>query len=258
MDVFVLWFAFRRPINPRTVLRRLRVVGIKPYRPKNGYILTNRHKAVRLNWAQEHARWTRRQWGSVVFSDESKFNVHHHDGRIRVFRSKGERFQDSCVSKVNRGGGGSVHVWAGISQFNKTELVVLHGNVTARSYIDNVLRPVLLPFLRDNFRGRNPIFQQDNAPAHRAHLTTNFLRENAVECLKWPALSPDMSPIEDVWDELGRRLRSLRNPPRTVNELTESLIGVWNGIPQDTIANLVLSMRRIFFLVWVLRLCSTI
>ena len=67
------------------------------------------------------------------------------------------------MRKRNRGGGGSVHVRAGITQFNKTNLVISNGNVNARRYIDDVLRPVALPFLGQNYRRGNFIYQLDNA-----------------------------------------------------------------------------------------------
>ena len=175
-------------------------------------ILTNRHKAQRLNWARAHLRLNRRQWGSVLFTDESKFNVQNCDGRARVYRERAQRFSEDCVQKRNRGGGSSVHVWAGSTQFHTTDLVILHGNVNARRYIDNVLRPVALPFLRQNYRRRNIIYQHDNAPAHTARPTAYFLAANGIQELDWPPLFPDMSPIEHVWNELGRRIGARRQP----------------------------------------------
>ena len=65
---------------------------------------------------------------------------------VTVYRERGQRFSENYVQKRNRGGGGSVHVWAGITQFNKTNLIILNGNLNARHYIDNVLRPVPLTF----------------------------------------------------------------------------------------------------------------
>lgn len=116
------------------------------------------------------------------------------DGRTRVYRQRGERFSENCVQKRNRGGGGgSVHVWAGITQFNKTDLVILNGNVNARRYIDNVLRPVALPFLQQNYRRGNFIYQHDNAPAHSARLTVNFLATNRIPVLDWPSVSRHVS-----------------------------------------------------------------
>jgi transposase len=180
----------------------------------------------------------------VIFSDESKFNVSNSDGRVRVYRNKGERFLDKCVQKRNKWGGGGVHVWAGITRFNKTELVVLERNVSGRSYVEDVLQPVLLPFVRRLFPQRRCIFQQDNAPAHTSRRATEFLRQNNIDVLDWPSLSPDMSPIEHVWDELSRRIR-LRHPqPRNVNELRQALLDEWTNIPLERISTIVLSMRR--------------
>ena len=52
------------------------------------------HRAARLQWAQRHFRWGRQQLARVLFSDESRFNLGHHDGRIRDFRRRGERFAE--------------------------------------------------------------------------------------------------------------------------------------------------------------------
>ena len=87
--------------------------------------LTARHRAARLKWAQPHFRWGRQQWARVLFSDESRFNLSHHDGRIRVFRRIGERFADNCLIERDRFGGGSVMVCGGIMGRRKTSLIVV-------------------------------------------------------------------------------------------------------------------------------------
>jgi len=234
----------RRPFHPKTVRRRLRNVGLYCRRPAKGVILTDRHKAERLRWATTYHRYTQRQWGMVLFSDESKFNVSHCDGRKRVYRLKGERFKDNCVLKWDRWGGGSVHVWGGITRNEKTELVVLERNVTAETYINDVLDPVVIPFMRRHFQRGRGILQQDNAPAHRARRTTIHLQQNDVNVMPWPALSPDMAHIEHVWDELGRRVRARVPPPADVRQLRDALLEEWNNLPQQRITNIVSSMRR--------------
>ena len=74
-------------ISKQTVLRRLRQARqpIRPRRPYIGQVLISRHRAARLQWAQWHFRWGRQQWAWVLFSDESRFNSSHHDGRILEF-----------------------------------------------------------------------------------------------------------------------------------------------------------------------------
>ena len=74
-------------ISKHTVLRRLKKARqpIRPRRRYVGQVLTARHRAASLQWAQRHFRWGRQQWARVIFSDESRFNLSHHDGRIRFF-----------------------------------------------------------------------------------------------------------------------------------------------------------------------------
>ena len=86
--------------------------------------------------------------------------------------------------------------------------------------------------------------QHDNARSHVARVVTDFLTQQNVNVLPWPAVSPDLSPIEHAWDEMERRLRQLPNQPVTLAELSRALVRIWNGIPQAFFNNLVGSMRR--------------
>jgi transposase len=87
----------------------------------------------------------------------------------------------------------------------------------------------------------NGLLQHDNA---RPRLVTNFLQENNINVMDWPSLSPDLAPIEHLWDELGRRVYARRLPPATVQQLEQALIQEWQRIPQNSIKSEVLSMRR--------------
>ena len=78
---------FRRFVNPETIRRILKSSLIRCRHPYKG-LMTQRHRAGRLTWARAHARWTR-QWGTVLFSDESKFNVSFADGRLWVWQQTG-------------------------------------------------------------------------------------------------------------------------------------------------------------------------
>ena len=101
------------------------------------------------------------------------------DGRATVWRRQDERYADCCVREFSRCGGGSVMVWGGISWRYKTPLVVIEGNLTARRYIDEVLEPVIVPFLQNH--ADVMLYQQDNARPHSARLTSGFLVQNNVQ-----------------------------------------------------------------------------
>ena len=182
-----------RPINGNTVSRLLAENGLRSRRPYTGQILLPRHRQARLAWANAHSRWPRQRWQTVLFTDESKFNLSYSDGRRRVFRRTGERYADCCVVEVNRFGGGGLMVWAGISRNFKTDLHIVRGRLNAAAYRDNILQPIVVPFMRNNGL---TLLQQDNARPYTAMLTTDFLRQQGVNVMPWPSLSPDHNPME--------------------------------------------------------------
>jgi hypothetical protein len=87
-------------------------------------------------------------------------------------------------------------------------------------------------------------FQEDNARPHKAKVTIAFREENALRTLPWPAQSPDLNPIENLWAEIKRRLHNLKQKPSNIDELEKCVEKVWRAIPNETIENLVDSMPR--------------
>ena len=94
-------------------------------------------------------------------------------------------------------------VWGSITGNIKTDFVVVQGNLNAQCYV-NLQNNNLLPFMQ-NF-GPGLTFKHDNARPHTALVNTNFLAQNNMNVLSWPALSPDMNPIEHIWMSLVEEL----------------------------------------------------
>ena len=82
----------------------------------------------------------------------------------------------------------------------------------------------------------------DNARPHVARICRQFLNRNNVNVLPWPAVSPDMNPIEHIWDYLGRKFRARVNV-HNLRDLENALIQEWNNIPNVVIRRYVRSMR---------------
>ena len=161
-------------------------------------------------------------WKSISGVPPSCCRCCRADGRRRVYRRRWERFADACVVERDRFGGGSVMVWGGIAHGIKSQLIIVAGNMTAVRYRDEILRPVAVPLVQQ----RNLILQQDNARPHVARVCQDFLANNNIAPLAWPPYSPDLTPIEHMWDELDRRVRKRRNPPATLAQLRWSMNGI--------------------------------
>ena len=177
----------------------------------------------------------------VTFSDESRFCLRHIDGRVHVWRRNGECHAEVNVQPRHAYNGGSVMVWAGVTADRRTDLVVVSGILTGR-YIDEILRPHVVPFLRP--MGNNSIFKDDNARPHRERIVDGFLQANNVKHLEWPAMSPDLSCIEHVWDVLGKAVQKRMIEHSTMADLLRFLGEEWQRIPQATIWKLAFSTRK--------------
>ncbi|KAK7902220.1 hypothetical protein WMY93_018989 [Mugilogobius chulae] len=90
----------------------------------------------------------------------------------------------------------------------------------------------------------NFIFMDDNAPAHRGRIIRERLLETGVPQMEWTAISPDLSPIKNPWDQLSHRVEARNSAPQTLSDLRAALQEEWNVMPQQTISCLVNSMRR--------------
>ncbi|GFT87758.1 transposable element Tc1 transposase [Trichonephila clavipes] len=87
-------------------------------------------------------------------------------------------------------------------------------------------------------------FHRDNAPCHRTVAAEQLLESEDIERMDWPARSPDLNPIEHVWDFLGRRLAARTLPPVTIKEIRLALQDEWAAMPQQLIDTIILSMGR--------------
>lgn len=122
-----------------------------------------------------------------------------------------------------------VMVWGCFSFFGTGRLAVIQGTMTAAKY-KLTLDQYLLPQIDEWYGGEEVIFQQDNAPCHKAASVKSFLEDREISTMQWPPYSPDLSPIENLWAILKRKLhvKSLTS----VQQLTNHLTDLWANDPQ--------------------------
>ncbi len=129
-------------------------------------------------------------------------------------------------------------VWAGLCYGQRTQVCFIDGILNAQRYRDEILRPIVVPFIHNH----HLMLQHDNARPHVARICTQFLEAENIPVLAWPAYSPNMSPIEHVWDALDRHIRQRVPVPANIQQLHTAIEEEWTNIPQATINNLIISI----------------
>ncbi|GFT09812.1 transposable element Tcb2 transposase [Trichonephila clavipes] len=232
-----------RPISRFTVSRRLHGGGLFARRSVRCVPLTPAHRRRRSLWCREHRNWRDNEWGRVLFTDESRFSLSSDSHRILIWREQGSCNHPSNIIERDRYGGRGVLAWGGIMLGSRTDLHIFDaGSVNGTRYCNEILFPYVRLFR--GAMGLQFLFMDDNAPCHRTVAAEHLLESEDIERMDWPARSPDLNPIEHVWDFLGRRLAARTLPPVTIRELRLALQDEWAAMPQQLIDTLILSMGR--------------
>ncbi|KAK7109992.1 hypothetical protein V1264_013934 [Littorina saxatilis] len=135
-------------------------------------------------------------------------------------------------------------VWGCISHDCKLDLVTIRGNLTGDQFLRHVMEPVVVTHFDNHPLATRPVYMDDNARPHRSRAVVDYLQNNAVTTLPWPAMSPDLNPLEHVWDILGRRIQALQPPVQTLRELEAALYREWLQVTREQIRRLTGGMRR--------------
>jgi len=167
-------------------------------------------------------------WSRVIFSDESKVEIGL-DNRVYIWRRAGEEWLPASTSPPPRKRLG-VLIWGCITFNGLGTLDFVEGDINALKYID-ILEDNLWPVVARYFPQNNSIFQDDNAPIHRAREVMEYRVENKIKTLLWPAQSPDLNIIENVWQRLKRELQNDATCIATVDDLKARIRHLWENLP---------------------------
>ncbi|KAG6948420.1 hypothetical protein JG687_00015486 [Phytophthora cactorum] len=200
------------PCSTRTIHRLVTRVDWLDYsKMDNTLSLMKEHKLARVEWAK---RMVVRPdaWEQIIFSDEKKFNLDGPDG-LR-------------------------HYWRDVHRPARQTVRQQNGE----HYIHTVSE-YMLPFAHLHY-GLDYIYQQDNASIHQSHLTKEFFEEEGITMLNWPARSPDLNSIENVWTMMARYVYANGRQYDNVASLTAAILESWEAVEQSYLNKLVASMPR--------------
>ncbi|MBW0561445.1 hypothetical protein O181_101160 [Austropuccinia psidii MF-1] len=178
-----------------------------------------------LTFAQDFGHWTLQQWAQIIWMDESSFKLGKKSDQVRVWRTTQEKY------------------------ITKGPLVFLDGTQTAAMFIEQVYKPHLRPFYNymvnaPYIRTHNCIaMMEDGTPIHTAQISKKWRATNQIDKLPWPAHSPDLNPIENVWKVL-KTCVTKHNQPRKMDELHAAIQSAWDDLSPAFFEKLLIGMHK--------------
>lgn len=231
-------------ISTSTIRRKLRDSGMVSKVKVKKPLLTRKHKRDRLDWAIAHKEFTDDDLKHILWSDESKINRFGSDGRKWVWIRKGEQLNERMIQSTVKFGGGSLMVWGCMGWDGVGDLVKIDGKMDGDLYVSILEEDLTSSMEKLGLDPAKTIFQQDNDPKHTCKKAKKWFKNNKITTMTWPAQSPDLNPIEHLWQHCKSQLAKYDTPAKGVLELWERVQEVWNNIEPAVCQNLISSMPR--------------
>jgi len=194
-----------------------------------------------------YKNWTIEDWKRVIWTDESSFHIGMRRGSIDwIWRSPDEEFHPDCIDPKKRETQG-IMFWGafrwgkrGPGIFFETEK---GKHITAKVYCDQVINGPLYEFWAESFMDCDPIVMEDNARVHKG-VCIKTREDLGFICLPHPPNSPDLNPIEHIWQHIKHRLAKEHPYVTSAKELKDIIMCMWEEFGDDQFNHLVESMPR--------------
>jgi transposase len=233
-----------KKVSKHTVYRALKEQGLEAVKKVKKPALSPKNICERLAFAKAHKDWTIADWQRVIWSDETKINRFCSDGMSWCWKRDDSSLQDYHISQTVKFGGGSVMIWGCMTHKGPGFMCRIEGAMDKKLYSQVLKKELQMTIDYYELEHEKVVFQQDNAPCHKAKDITNWLNSQQFDTLQWPAQSPDLNPIETLWAILKQKLNAYENPPSGILELWDRIQITWNEITTETCKKLVESMPR--------------
>jgi len=195
-----------KTISAEGVRRVLRKQGYKGMKKKLKPGLSQQQRKTRLQFAKKMLPMPLDYWKSVIFSDESNFEVYPSRRSNWTWRRPGSKIEPRSIIPTAQHGGGKIMLWSCFTYHGIGWGCKLPQGMDGPTYLE-ILKDELTITANHYFKStKNVIFQHDGARVHQYGEAKRWLKKHFVKVIDWPAKSPDLNPIENLWADVKRRI----------------------------------------------------
>jgi transposase len=226
-------------VSTRTIRRRLSEIDLHTYvqHYESEFLLL--HRKRRIAFAEGYSRWSDDEWSRVLWSDHSLFTLDYQT-REYVIRPPGHAHDPEYIG-VKEKHEGAVWLWGCISAQGLGHAELYVDTLDAAHY-QRILKLNLVKSAQTFWPKGMWYFQQDNASPHTAGTSQIWFHNHGITLLDFPPYSSDLSPIENLWSDLKRRVYA--HHPKTMEELEDWISKEWQATDLNFISHICRSMPK--------------
>lgn len=215
--------------------------GLSRVRAKRNILLREINKAKRVKFAKEMLKKSNEELKLILWSDET--SVKAFPNSEAVFYRSNQRREDIVSPNVQQGGASQM-LWGCMSFYAYGPLTAVEGHIDAPKYL-KLLQDIVKPEL-DASASLNRVltFQQDNAKPHTRPIIMEYFQSWGYETLDWPPQSPDLSPIENIWNIMKMKMKAMRPRPRSKAAMRNAMLDIWDNLEDKVRQDLILTFRK--------------